>query len=322
MALVYRWYSRDAPEIRTKMSKSVLHRFVTKEPEGLTLNPYIGCQHRCVYCYATYEWSPEFYDTVYAKLNSPEVLEREVKKWREKEIEPVMFSSATDCYQQIESILGLTRSCVEELQKQGVPYLIITKSSSIMRDLELHARYRDKCAIVWSLTTLDEKTKHLIEPYTSTAKNILRTINRFSSKGVICGVNIDPIIPCITDSYAMLKELVDQCADNGARFISAGMLRLRSDIWSRMKSFMLSINRNDIVKKFEKIYFDNMVKSSSYILPDRSYSEPIIEFVKKCVGRRDVTFGFPFESSLGLEEVSCGNVLSAKKLQASILEYV
>lgn len=320
--MVYKWYSKNTPEIRSRMSKSVLHQFVTKEPEGLTVNPYVGCQHRCIYCYATYEWSPEFFDIVYVKLNSPDVLQKELRKWKEKQIDPVMFSSATDCYQQIESILGLTKSCVEELQKQEVPYLIITKSSSIIRDLELHARYKDKCAIVWSLTTINEKTKRLIEPYTPTARSVLNTINKFSRKGVTCGVNIDPIIPCINDSYDMLEELVNQCVDNGARFVSAGVLRLRNDIWSRMKAFLLSINRNDIIKKFEKIYFYNIIKSSSYIIPDKSYSEPLISFVKECVEKRNITFGFPFESSPRLEEVSCGNILSPKKLQASILEYV
>jgi len=320
--LVYRWYSNDSPYIRAKTSKSVLHKFVTKEPEGLTVNPYVGCQHRCLYCYATYEWSPEFYDTIYAKLNSPELLAKELKKWKEKEVEPVMFSSATDCYQQLEGILGLTRSCVEELQRQNVPYLIITKASSIIRDLELHARYKDKCAIVWSLTTIDEKVKRLIEPSTPTATNLLQTIKRFADNGVTCGVNIDPIIPCITDSQEMLKELVDQCADAGVRFISAGMLRLRSDIWGRTKSFLVSIGRNDIIKKMEKIYFSNITKSSYYFLADKAYSEPIIEFVKASVKRRHITVGFPFESSVGLEEVSCGGVLTPKKLQASILEYV
>jgi len=135
-------------------------------------------------------------------------------------------------------------------------------------------------------------------------------------------VNIDPIIPYVTDSQEMLKELVDRCADSGVGFISAGMLRLRSDIWARIKSFLISINRNDIIKKMEQIYFNNITKSSCYFLADKAYSEPVIEFVRNCVERRCVKFGFPFESSPGLEEVSCGGVLTPKKLQASILEYV
>ncbi len=120
----------------------------------------------------------------------------------------------------------------------------------------------------------------------------------------------------------MLKELVDRCVDSGARYTSAGMLRLRSDIWARIKSFLISVNRNDIIKKMEKIYFANIVKSSCYFLADKAYSDPILEFVKDCVERRCVTFGFPFESSPGLQEVSCGGVLTPKKLQASILEYL
>jgi hypothetical protein len=72
----------------------------------------------------------------------------------------------------------------------------------------------------------------------------------------------------------------------------------------------------------EKIYFSNIVKSSYYFLADKAYSEPIIGFVKDYIERRCIRFGFPFESSPSLEEVSCGHVLTSKKLQASILEYV
>jgi DNA repair photolyase len=99
-----KWYHKAVPDIGTKKSKSIIHPFVVKGPTGLTINPYQGCQHRCGYCYATYEWSPEFFDKIYAKSNAAEVLEIQLRSWKSEAIEPVMESSATDPYQPSYSI--------------------------------------------------------------------------------------------------------------------------------------------------------------------------------------------------------------------------
>ncbi|MGI0036970.1 MAG: radical SAM protein, partial [Nitrososphaera sp.] len=126
------WYS-GSPTLESKRSKSLIHPFVVKGYDGLTINPYQGCHHRCAYCYATYEWSPDFYDKVYSKVNAAEVLEGQLAKWKSQTIRPVMVSSATDCYQPAELRFGLTRKCVEVLQKYNVPYYVFTKSALIER---------------------------------------------------------------------------------------------------------------------------------------------------------------------------------------------
>src|SRR5919107_534350 len=147
------WYDKKGPNLVTKNSKSILHSFIVKGHKGLTINPYQGCQHRCGYCYATYEWSPEFYDKIYAKSNAAEVLENQLKSWKSKIIDPVMISSATDAYQPAELRFELTRKCVKVLQKYNVPYYVFTKSAMIERDFELHRQYKDGCFLVWSITT-------------------------------------------------------------------------------------------------------------------------------------------------------------------------
>jgi len=171
-----KWYHKAVPDIGKKKSKSIIHPFVVKGHTGLTINPYQGCQHRCGYCYATYEWSPEFFDKIYAKSNAAEVLENQLRSWKSETIEPVMVSSATDPYQPAEIKYNLTRKCIEVLQRYGVPYYVFTKSSIILRDLELHKKYKDKCFLVWSITTCNERIRRLIEPGTPPASSMFRTI--------------------------------------------------------------------------------------------------------------------------------------------------
>ena len=106
------WYNKNNPDFEMKNSKTIIHSFIVKGHHGLTINPYQGCQHRCGYCYATYEWSPEFYDKIYAKSNAAEILENQLVSWKSKSMEPVMISSATDPYQPAEMrIWSNTKMC-------------------------------------------------------------------------------------------------------------------------------------------------------------------------------------------------------------------
>src|SRR5512145_205039 len=115
------WYTKSAPILSAKESKSILHNFFVYGNEGLTINPYNGCQHRCGYCYATYEWSPEFYDRIYAKINASELLTEQIHSWKKDKINPIMIASATDAYQAAEIKYSITRKCVEVLQSFEIP---------------------------------------------------------------------------------------------------------------------------------------------------------------------------------------------------------
>jgi DNA repair photolyase len=106
------WHHKGAPDFGMKKSKTIIHPFIVKRRTGLTINPYQGCQHRCGYCYATYEWAPELFDKIYAKNNAAEILENQLRSWKSETIEPVMVSSATDPYQPAEIKYNLTRKCI------------------------------------------------------------------------------------------------------------------------------------------------------------------------------------------------------------------
>ena len=239
------WYNNSAPVISGKKGKSLLHNFFVYGKEGLTINPYQGCHHRCGYCYATYDWSPEFFDHIYAKINAADLLYEQIRKNKIKISHPVMISSATDAYQPAELKYSITRQCVQVLQKFEIPYYIFTKSILIERDLHLHKRYSDKCFIVWSITTCNEEVKRIIEPGTPTFDSLFKVIEKFTKSEIQCVVNIDPILPLITDSKYDLEKILDTAVSSGVKFISGAIVRLRSDIWERLKSILERLKISD-----------------------------------------------------------------------------
>jgi DNA repair photolyase len=289
-----KWYHKAVPDIGTKKSKSIIHPFVVKGHTGLTINPYQGCQHRCGYCYATYEWSPEFFDKIYAKSNAAEVLENQLRSWKSKDKDPVMVSSATDPYQPAEIKYNLTRKCIEVLQRYGVPYYVFTKSSIILRDLELHKKYNDKCFLVWSITTCNERVRRLIEPGTPPASSMFRTIKRFVDAGVSCGVNVDPILPLITDSKEELELILDSCKESGVKYVFGAVLRLRADIWQRMITILMSLDIEHGVDEYERIYqFTKPLKPGYNINANECYSTRVLQYLKQRISERGMIFDFP-----------------------------
>jgi DNA repair photolyase len=287
------WHNGSGAVLEEKKSKSIIHPFVIKGYNGLTINPYQGCSHRCAYCYATYEWSPEFYDKIYAKSNAPEVLEKELAAWKSNTVTPVMISSATDAYQPAELRFQLTRRCVQVLQKYNVPYYVFTKSAMIERDFELHRQYRNNCFIVWSVTTCNEKIRRIVEPGTPPATRILKVIKKFAEAGLCCGVNIDPIMPLVTDSEQDLDGLVRACRESGVRHVFGAPLRLRTDIWQRMKLVLRLLEVPDGIKRYKEIYGFEEPLGSSYVTADRTYANIIIGKLESMVKSNVMTSDFP-----------------------------
>jgi DNA repair photolyase len=287
------WHSGSGAVLQEKKSKSIIHPFVIKSYNGLTLNPYQGCSHRCAYCYATYEWSPEFYDKIYAKTNAPEVLERELAAWNSDTVTPVMVSSATDPYQPAELRFQLTRRCVEVLQKYNVPYYIFTKSVLIERDLQLHRQYRHNCFVVWSITTCNEKKRRIIEPGTAPATKLFKIIKKFADAGLCCGVNIDPIIPLVTDNEQELDCLVSTCREAGVRHVFGAPIRLRTDIWERMKLVLRLLEFSDGTECYKDIYGFEEPLGSSYVAADKRYVNKIIGRLESMIKNNGMMCNFP-----------------------------
>lgn len=290
------WYDANkAPKSETKESKMILHPFTVREYEGLTINPYQGCQHRCGYCYATYQWSPEFYDKVYAKSNSPQILENQLRSWKfKKQIRPVMISSATDAYQAAELKFELTRKCIEVLQNHNFPYYVFTKSTIIRRDMELHKQYKDNCVIVWSITTCDENIRRHIEPGTPPTSAMFEVISKFTDAGIRCCINIDPIIPLITDSSDDIESIIDNSRKANVKYVSGAILRLRRDIWERMKTILKLLDIKNGNKEYNRIFqFTEPIVSSHNIAANYSYTNLILGKIRKLVLKGNMNFEFP-----------------------------
>jgi DNA repair photolyase len=310
MNLSSSWYKKAAPIFTAKKSKSILHDFFVYGKEGLTINPYNGCHHRCGYCYATYEWSSEFYDHIYAKINATDLLSQQIQSCKGNIIHPVMIASATDAYQPAELKYSLTRKCVEVLQEFEIPYYIFTKSSLIERDLELHTRYSHNCFVVWSITTNNENIKRIVEPGTPPSKSVYKVIEKFCKSGIKCVVNIDPILPLITDSKEDIANIIDSANDIGVKYVSGAILRLRYDIWERMKYILHILHIDNSINFYEKIFkFKDPINFKKNLNAEREYTESIMMFLENELEKRNIKFGYP---KLNIKKLTPSSAYSLK----------
>lgn len=172
-----------------------------------SINPYRGCEHGCIYCYArpTHEWlgfsaGLDFETRILVKEDAPELLRAELAdaKWEPRVIS---VSGVTDCYQPVERKLKLTRRCLEVLLEFGNPATVITKNALVCRDIDLLSQLAAKqaAAAFVSITTLDRDLQRVMEPRTSTPENRLAAIRALSSAGIPTGVMVAPVIPGLTD---------------------------------------------------------------------------------------------------------------------------
>jgi DNA repair photolyase len=204
-----------------------------------------------------------------------------------------MISSATDAYQYAEAKYGITRKCIKVLQQYQIPFYVFTKSCLIERDLNLFRNYNSNCFIVWSITTIDENIKRIIEPGTPPTQRVFETIKKFVDSGINCCVNIDPIIPFVTDSESHIRSIVDTCHKLDIRYISGSILRLRSDIWIRIREILQLLGRSSSIEKYERIFgFQDPFENDNNLSADTIYSEKVINFLKDELSRRKIVFGF------------------------------
>jgi DNA repair photolyase len=197
-----------------------------------SLNPYRGCEHGCIYCYArpTHEYlgfsaGLDFESKIMVKEDAPELLRKELSspKWRPQVI---FMSGVTDCYQPVERKLRLTRRCLEVLAEFRNPVGVITKNHLVTRDKDIFGELaRHNAATVWlSITTLDTELRKIMEPRTSPPAARLAALRELAAAGVPVGVNVAPLIPGLTDHE--LPAILKAAAEAGATAAGYSIVRL------------------------------------------------------------------------------------------------
>ncbi|ASL45002.1 hypothetical protein bAD24_I16110 [Burkholderia sp. AD24] len=251
------WLSVSVPEdddgepkvLRTQVFEERVKTILTRNaspdiPFSVSLNPYRGCEHGCIYCFArpTHSYlglSPglDFESRIYAKINAPELLERELSK-KSYVPEPIALGVNTDAWQPVERDLRITRRVIEVLSERNHPFAAITKSSLIERDLDLLAPMaaRGQFMAAITITTLDTEIARTLEPRAATPSRRLRAIRTLSEAGIPVGVSIAPVIPFVTEPD--MERVLEACAEAGASNASYIVLRLPWEVAPLFKDWL------------------------------------------------------------------------------------
>jgi DNA repair photolyase len=235
-------YDPDEETGKIKCPETVLIRDHTSQiisrnnspdiPFNVSVNPYRGCEHGCVYCYArpSHEFlgmsaGLDFESKIVVKYDAPVLLKKELSRtsWKPQTL---VMSGITDPYQPIEKKLEITRGCIKVLSDCGHPLVIITKNSLVTRDIDLLSKLAkiNAVKVALSVTSLDESVTAIMEPRTTRPRKRIETIRELSEAGIPVHVNIAPVIPGLTDDE--IVPIMEAVAAAGAKSVSIVNLRL------------------------------------------------------------------------------------------------
>jgi len=213
-------------------------------PFEQSINPYRGCEHGCIYCYARpshayLELSPglDFETRLFAKTNAVELLKKELSR-RGYRATPMAFGTNTDCYQPIERRYQAMRGLLQLLADCDHPLTIVTKSALIERDIDLLAPMAKKNLVkaFVSITTLDHRLARALEPRAASPRRRVDTLRALSEAGIPCGVMVAPLIPALTDSS--LEAVLEAAAGAGAIMAGWILLRLPNEVRPLFKEWL------------------------------------------------------------------------------------
>ncbi|HET6810249.1 MAG TPA: radical SAM protein [Acidimicrobiales bacterium] len=233
----------------------------SRMPFRYTINAYRGCSHACAYCFArpTHEYlglntGTDFESKIVVKINAVERVRAELTspKWTG---EPIAMGTNTDPYQRCEGKYHLTRGIVEELTRVRNPFSILTKSTLVLRDLDLlaEASRRTTVRVSLSIGTLDEEVWRTTEPGTPHPRQRVNAVRRLSEAGVQTGVLVAPVIPGMSDGRDQVREVVQACREAGAGSVSTIGLHLRPGVREHFMEWLQGA-RPDLVPQYRRLY--------------------------------------------------------------------
>jgi DNA repair photolyase len=264
---------------REEPCRSALNR-VRGMPFAWSLNPYMGCAHRCTFCYvrafearADRPSDDRYGASIRVKTNVAEVLRRELARpsW---EREAVAVGAATDPYQPAEGRYRLTRACIEALAAAETPFSLITRGPLVVRDLDVlaEAAGRSRVSVTFSVPTLDAEIWRRTEPGTAPPRQRLRALSRLVEAGIDARVGMAPILPGLSDRPELLADVVREARSAGATGIWASLLHLRP---GTREHFLAALGRDwpELLPAYERLY-----RRGAYLAP--AETEPVRERVR------------------------------------------
>jgi DNA repair photolyase len=255
----------DAPEAMNVrfyevQAKSILNRVpkASRMPFRWTINPYRGCSHSCVFCFARpthtyldFNAREDFEREIVVKVNTPEVARAELMrpKWTR---EHVALGTNTDPYQWVEKRYELLPGVWEAMRDSRTPCSVLTKSPLLLRDIELFKQIPSFAANL-SVPTIDEKAWRASEPHTPHPRKRIEAVAELNRAGIPTGVLIAPLMPGINDSPEQVEEILELCAEAGAVSIGGICLHLRGEVRDIVMDWLRSY-RPDLVPRYESLY--------------------------------------------------------------------
>lgn len=238
-------------------AKKIINK-VTSPDLGMmySMNPYQGCEHGCIYCYArnTHEYygfsaGMDFESKIIVKRNAASLLEKQLQNPTWDPV-PIMLSGNTDCYQPQEKKFGITRKMLQVLLKYRHPVGLITKNSLVLRDIDLLqelAKYK-LVQIMISITTLNEDLRRVMEPRTASGAKRLKVIEELRKAGVPVGVMNAPIIPGL--NHHEIPEILKTASEHGALMAGMTVVRLNGSIGTIFEDWL----RKNFPDRFDKVW--------------------------------------------------------------------
>src|SRR5680860_1373060 len=258
----------DAPEAMNirfyeVRAKSALNRVpkASRMPFRWTVNPYRGCTHACVYCFArpTHEYldlsaGRDFEREIVVKVNAPEALRAQLSRpsWQR---EHVALGTNTDPYQWVEGRYRLMPGIWEALRDTGTPCSVLTKSPLLLRDVALLKELADRVGFTASLSvpTLDERAWRSTEPHTPHPRARLEAVGELNRAGIPTGILIAPLMPGINDSPRQVEQILELAAEMGATGVGGLHLHLRGSVRGIFLDWLRS-QRPDLLPRYEQLY--------------------------------------------------------------------
>jgi DNA repair photolyase len=266
-------------EYREEPCRNALNR-VRGMPFAWSLNPYMGCAHRCTFCYvrafearADRPWDERYGSSIRVKTNVAEVLRRELARpsWS---YEAVAVGAATDPYQPAEGRYRLARACLEVFAAAANPFALITRGPLIVRDVDVlaEAARRARVSVTFSIPTLDPDIWRRTEPGTAPPRQRLRALSALVEAGIQAGVGMAPILPGLSDRPELLADVVREARAAGATGIWANLLYLRP---GTREHFLAALERDwpELLPEYERLY-----RRGAYL--PRGESDPVRERVR------------------------------------------